>query len=58
MTYKRFSTGGEAIRYAIEVIGTDNLWGATMETEKARLGAGEIRAMSECGGYPLRRLVR
>ncbi len=58
MSYKRFQTGAEAIKYAIESVGTDKLWGTVIETETARFGAAEINALYQRDDYPLRRLAR
>lgn len=58
MSYRRFLTGAEAIKYAMESVGTDKLWGTVIETETARLGAAEINALYRRDDYPLRRLQR
>lgn len=55
MSYKRFTSSAEAIRYAVEVVGADKLWGTVIETEKARLGAAEIDALYRGEDYPLQR---
>ena len=58
MSYKRFTSSAEAIRYAVEVVGADKLWGTVIETETARLDAAEINALYQRDDYPLRRLER
>lgn len=58
MSYKRFASSAEAIKYAVEVVGADKLWGTVIETETARLGAAEINALYQRNDYPLRRLER
>jgi hypothetical protein len=55
MTYRKFSTGAEAIRHAIEVLGDEMLGGSIVETDEARFGAAEIRTLYECSDYPLPR---
>lgn len=55
MSYRRFASGAEAIKYAIEVVGPDNLWGTIIETDEARLGADEIRLLYQRPDYPLPR---
>jgi hypothetical protein len=58
MTYRRFRTGAEAIRHVIEGLGADAQCGAVVESDEARLGPAEIRAMYESTDFPLRRLRR
>lgn len=55
MTFRRFATGAEAIRYAMEVLDAESLGGAIVETDQARLGAGKIRELYDCSDYPLPR---
>lgn len=51
MTYHRFSTGAEAIRFAIEVQTAEMLAGTVMEAGEARFGAAAIRALYESFEY-------
>lgn len=55
ISYKRFPTGAEAIKYAVEVVGIEKLPGTALETETARLDADQIRALYQHDSYPLRR---
>lgn len=55
MTYRRFSTGAEAVRYAIEALPAGILDGTVMEVDEARFSAGDIRRLYESPGYPLPR---
>lgn len=55
VTYRRFPTCAEAVRHAIEVLGADALRSAVVETNEARLSAGQIRALYERSDYPLPR---
>ena len=51
MTYHRFSTGAEAIRFAMEVQTAEMLAGTVMEAGEARFGAAAIRALYESFEY-------
>jgi len=55
MTYHRFSTGAEAVRYAMEVLPAEVLFGTVMEVCDSRFGAAEIRRLYESPAYPLPR---
>lgn len=55
MTYRRFATGAEAIRYAMEVLSVEMLAGTVMEASTARFGAAEIRKLYDSPEYPLQR---
>jgi len=55
MTYRRFSTGAEAVRYAIETLPAETLYGTVMEVDEARFAAEDIRRLYESPGYPLQR---
>ena len=55
LSYWRFSTGAEAVRYAIEALPAEMLDGTVMEVDEARFAAGDIRRLYESPGYPLPR---
>lgn len=55
MTYHRFPSMAEAVRYAVEVLTPEMLFGAIMEVDGERLGANDIRRCYESADYPLRR---
>lgn len=55
MTYHRFSTSAEAVRYAVEVLPAGKLFGTVMEACEARFGAAEIRRLYDSPAYPLPR---
>ncbi len=57
MSFKRFASSAEAIQYAVEVVGSEKLWGTVIETETQRLEAAQIRALYQHADYPLRRLA-
>lgn len=55
MTYHRFATGAEAIRFAMEELSERLLTGAVLEVEDERFGAAEIRSLYENAAFPLKR---
>jgi Arc/MetJ-type ribon-helix-helix transcriptional regulator len=55
VTYKRFATAAEAIRYAIEEMPAEMLAGAVLEVDEDRYGAAEIKNLYAAAGYPLTR---
>ena len=55
MAYLRFETGAEALRHAMEVIGSDMLGGTSIQSDEARFGAAEIRELYGSPDYPLPR---
>jgi hypothetical protein len=55
MTYRRFATGAEAVRYAIELQSAEKLRATVMEVDEARFDAAAIRKLYDCDAYPLPR---
>ena len=55
ITYKRFDTAAEALRFAIEEIPPAVLLGAYLEVDEARFGVAEMRHLYDAEAYPLKR---
>jgi hypothetical protein len=55
VTYKRFDTAAEALRFAIEEIPPAVLLGAYLEVDEARFGVAEMRNLYDAEAYPLKR---
>ena len=55
VTYRRFASGAEAIRFAIEELPAEVLFGTVIETIEQRFDAGAIRNLYESRAYPLQR---
>jgi len=57
ITYRRFATAGEAIRFAVEEFPAVRTLGAWMQVGEERFDSDEIYRLYESSGYPLRRNV-
>ena len=55
MAYRRFATGAEAIRFAIERQALEKLPATVIEVDEVRLAGTEIRDHYESTRYPLSR---
>jgi hypothetical protein len=55
ITYKRFDTAAEAIRFSIEDVPPAALLGAYLELDEARFGVEEMRILYTDAAFPLKR---
>jgi hypothetical protein len=55
LTYQRFDTVAEAVRFAIEALPSAAFGGCMLEAGGQRFGAKELRALYANPRYPLRR---
>lgn len=55
MIYRKFPTGAEAVRHAVEVLDSDTRRGAIVEIDDARFGVADIEALYHSSDYPLER---
>jgi len=55
ITYRRFDTAAEAVRFAVEDMPGSALLGAYIETNETRLCDQDIRALYDSAAYPLKR---
>ena len=58
ITYRRFDTAAEALRFSIEQVPEAALLGAYLEVNEARFGMPEMRHLYESPAYPLTKLVK
>jgi hypothetical protein len=58
VTYRRFQTAAEALRFAVEQAPAAALLGAYLEVDEARFGTDEMRHLYDSEAYPLPRLVK
>jgi len=55
VTYRRFASGAEAVRFAIEELPANVLFGTVLETNDHRYDAKQIRNLYDSERYPLQR---
>jgi len=55
LSYRRFATAAEAIRFAVEELPAVRALGAWMQVGDKRFDGDDIQRLYESGGYPLQR---
>jgi len=55
VAYRRFDSGAEAIRFAMEELPSEVLFGTVLEVNEQRFDAAQIRQLYESKAYPLQR---
>jgi hypothetical protein len=58
LSYRRFATAAEAIRFAVEEIPSIRPLGAWMQVGEERFNGDDIRRLYESTSYPRRRRMR
>jgi hypothetical protein len=57
MTYRRFASGAEAIKFAIEELPPALLAGTILQVGEARFDQAGIRGLYDSADYPLKRVA-
>jgi len=57
VTYRRFASSAEAIRFAIEELSAQELFGTVLEVNEDRFDAAAIRQLYDNEAYPLQRRI-
>jgi hypothetical protein len=55
VSYRRFGSGAEAIRYVVEDLASAVMYGTVLEVNEQRYDATQIRKLYESSAYPLPR---
>jgi hypothetical protein len=58
LSYRRFATAAEAIRFAVEEFPSIRTLGAWMQVGEERFNGDDIRQLYESTSYPRRRRIR
>jgi hypothetical protein len=58
VTYRRFGTAAEALRFAVEEVAAPALVSAYLEVDEARFGPQDIHSLYADPAYPLARAAR
>ena len=58
LSYRRFTTATEAIRFAVEELPTVRTLGAWMQVGEERFNSDDIQRLYESTSYPRRRRIR
>jgi len=58
LSYRRFATAAEAIRFAVEEFPAIHTLGAWMQVGEERFNGDDIRRLYESSSYPRRRRMR
>ena len=58
VTYRRFDSGAEAIRFAVEELPAEVLFGTVIEINEQRYDATAIRKLYDRDSYPLQRRAK
>jgi hypothetical protein len=58
ISYRRFATAADAIRFAVEDFPAGRMLGAWMQVGDERFSSDEIRRLYESSSYPRRRRMR
>jgi len=58
LSYRRFTTATEAIRFAVEELAAVRTLGARMQVGEERFNSDDIQRLYESTSYPRRRRVR